>query len=101
MKTPVGSSLSDFAESRMKWIEDHYIATTENSEPMLCRECGTAIEVIGARMSIHDARFAGMCAGPGAVVVVAIPWCPKCETKPEDHGCFHEFPTVKNNPHTS
>lgn len=93
MKTPVRVSLDEFAAERKKWIEENCVT---DGDLQRCKKCNAAMEIVPAFISMHDARFE-QCTGGGVALRLAIPFCPKCETKPEDHGCFHEFPLRRNN----
>jgi hypothetical protein len=46
-------------------------------------------EIVCADVSIHDSRFE-RCTGSGIVARVIVPFCPECEDRPADSGCFHE-----------
>ncbi len=73
---------------RMKWIADHCVS---DGDFQLCKTCSSKVEIIGAYMSIHDPRFGDTCAGSGRVVRLVIPFCPHCETRPNEYGCLHEL----------
>jgi hypothetical protein len=77
----------------MQWIREH-CRTSGNSQ--LCKTCATPVELVFVFFSIHDARFTDMCAGAGAVMRLAVPFCPKCEARPEEFSCLHDYPTVTN-----
>jgi hypothetical protein len=86
MKTPSRISFEQFCWERTAWIKENCVT---DGEFQRCAKCRSHIEVVGASISLHDARFVN-CAGGGKVCIVVIPFCPKCETRPDDHGCFHE-----------
>ena len=94
MRTPIRVTLDEFAAERMDWIKQKCVT---DGALQRCKECGVVIEIVPAFISMHDARFE-TCAGPGTVMRLAIPYCPKCEDKPENYGCVHEVPTRRNNP---
>jgi hypothetical protein len=87
MQTPVRVSLLEFALKRNEWVKAHCLT---DGDRQLCVNCKTPIEIISAYISIHDARFGNHCAGPGAVIRLVVPFCPKCEAKPQERGCLHE-----------
>jgi|HubBroStandDraft_1064217.scaffolds.fasta_scaffold142217_2 hypothetical protein len=86
MKTPTHTSYEEFVLKRTEWIKAHCIT---DGERQLCVRCTTPIEIIGAYLSIHDKRF-DHCAGPGHVVRLVVPYCPRCEEQPEARGCLHD-----------
>lgn len=60
-----------------------------------CRSCGAANEHREVYVSLHASEF-GICAGPGAVLRIMLPYCPKCEREDtrtvfanEIRGCIH------------
>lgn len=54
-----------------------------------CRKCDARIEYARGEIAVHDRRFPG-CAGPGRVLDVPLPYCPKCEGPPTElRGCVH------------
>jgi hypothetical protein len=95
MKTPVRVSGEQFTTERVAWIAENCVT---DGELQRCRKCKTPVEIVAAFISIHDARFEDTCAGAGIVVRLAIPYCPKCEPRPAQSGCFHEYPARRNNP---
>jgi hypothetical protein len=52
------------------------------------------VELVGVFFSIHDARFS-QCAGAGKVLRLAVPYCPKCESRPEETSCIHDYAIIK------
>jgi hypothetical protein len=97
MQTPHKLSIKEFANQRQQWIKDHCVT---DGEYQRCRTCNTKVEIVGVYFSIHDARL-DICAGAGKVMRLAVPFCPRCESQPEDHSCLHhsclhEFPILVN-----
>jgi hypothetical protein len=86
MQTPRKISLKAFAERRDAWIAEHCVTDGEFQN---CRTCGGRVEILGAYMSLHDPRFPG-CVGRGKVLRLVVPFCPKCEPRPDESGCIHD-----------
>ena len=78
-------SIKEFADpdQRMQWIADHCVTDGEDQR---CHICNTKVEIVGVYFSIHDARF-DECGGGGKVMHLAVPFCPRCESRPEDRAC--------------
>jgi hypothetical protein len=89
MKTPQRVSLKEYADERNKFLKERCVL---DGDVVRCLKCHTAIEILGAWISYHDARLGDICAGAGTVCRVAVPFCPKCEEVPDVRGCFHEMP---------
>lgn len=54
-----------------------------------CRKCGTLIDYAVGNISVHD-KWAPVCAGPGRVLNVPLPYCRQCEGLPSEvRGCVH------------
>jgi hypothetical protein len=85
MQTPRRLSLKEFADLRTAWIAEHCYTDGEYQK---CKSCHGLMEIAAAYMSIHDPRFPG-CVGSGKVMCLAIPFCPKCEQRPQQTGCIH------------
>jgi hypothetical protein len=80
-------TLLSFLAERREWIAAHCYT---DGEYQRCVHCQCHIEIVGAYISIHEAMFEGQCAGSGRCVRLAVPYCPTCERRPQEHGCFHE-----------
>lgn len=79
-------TLSEFDKALTRHIETHYVIRDHEYH---CRECGSQIEYATGDIAVHDRRFPD-CAGPGRVLNVPLPYCPKCEGSPtEVRGCVH------------
>jgi hypothetical protein len=64
----------------------------QRGEGHFCKVCGEEIKYVRGYISLHDIRF-NSCAGWGEVANVNLPYCPKCESVPEQSGCVHVEPT--------
>lgn len=92
MQTPRKLSIKEFGDQREQWIADHCVA---DGVYRRCRNCNTKVENIGVYFSIHYARL-DICAGAGRILRLAVPFCPRCESRPEDCSCLHELPIPLN-----
>ncbi len=55
-----------------------------------CRNCGSQIGQVTCHVSIHIKEFEPTCAGPGKVVPINFPFCPKCDGDIEyATACYH------------
>jgi hypothetical protein len=84
MKTPTKMSANEFLRQLFQWRRDK----TSLDFVEVCSTCRYAIRWQDVYLSLHSPEFSG-CSGPGTVIKVAIPYCPKCETVPEETGCLH------------
>lgn len=71
---------------RMKRSNNNAYQYRESQEDYVCTECGSEIMVGKAAPSIHDGPFP--LSGSGKVENEEVPYCPKCEKKPNFHGSF-------------
>lgn len=55
-----------------------------------CKQCGSRIKQTTCYVSVHAKEFEPSHAGPGRVLKINYPYCPKCDGK-LDHAtaCFH------------
>jgi hypothetical protein len=88
MQTPRRISLTEFGAERQRWI-DSYCVT--DGEFQRCRLCTGLVEILGVYFSIHNADF-DECTGAGKVVRLAVPFCPRCEPRPDECSCLHVHP---------
>jgi hypothetical protein len=79
--------MEEFFDARLKFVQ----SCATQGEYVLCPKCSQPLEFVSAWLSIHDARFPE-CAGWGKVCRAVIPYCPRCEEKPDDRGCLHASP---------
>ena len=85
MHTPHHVSAESFAAE-----EALFLATACLEYPdkvMNCVQCHTRIKWEMAFISTHC--LSELCIGTGAITPVDIPYCPQCEEKPYERGCFH------------
>jgi hypothetical protein len=55
-----------------------------------CRKCGSRIDYITGRISVHDGLFPDCARPSGRVLDVPLPFCPQCEGPPSEvSGCVH------------
>lgn len=55
-----------------------------------CRKCRSQILQTTCHVSIHLKEFEPSCAGPGKVVKINYPYCPKCDGKIDyARACYH------------
>lgn len=64
---------------------EHY---TRVNSGYKCNACGEGIRSVTTYITLHLQVFS-TCAGPGQVVKVDLPYCPKCEPTPDTFGCVH------------
>src|SRR5262245_55035828 len=99
MKTPSLVTFNELCELVVSWMVSHADIEETNVDLLdgrgllvrgrfKCTKCQTAILRCSVYYSLHASDFPG-CAGPGHVIVVPIPYCPQCETRPEENGCIH------------
>ena len=55
-----------------------------------CKVCGSQILQTDCHVSIHLKIFEPTCAGPGKVITINYPYCPKCDGEIDYvQACFH------------
>lgn len=55
-----------------------------------CKDCGSKIQQTTCYVSIHLKIFEPACAGPGRVVNLNYPYCPKCDGEIDfAQACYH------------
>jgi hypothetical protein len=87
MKTPEQVSMAEVVDAVRQFREKCVL----KDDDLHCGTCGTAIAEKMAYLSIHSSDvFHELCTGVGRVLRVMIPYCPKCESEPEERGCIHE-----------
>src|SRR6516225_3071000 len=94
MQTPRKISIGDFLVMRSKWLEEHCVSddvVDGRSVPLRCKTCGEPPKTVCAYVSVHDPQFGDECVGSGKVLRPRIPYCPRCEVRPEESGCFHDL----------
>jgi hypothetical protein len=64
----------------------------QTNDGFKCMDCGSDILVASVAHSIHDGPFP--LSGSGKCEYEQVPYCPKCEKKPDFHGSFI---TIKRN----
>jgi hypothetical protein len=91
MRAPKRITQWQFGRIVFEWLKAHTreIVQGDNDYRYECLNCGSRIMSHTVFFSIHDAAFHDLCAGPGDVVRLGIPYCPKCEPKPDESGCIH------------
>lgn len=85
MKTPVRISPKEYAKLLVNYMTTKLVI--RGGIP-LCKACQIPIKNAHPYVSIHIAEMSG-CAGPGTVERPPVPYCPKCDAVPDDHGCLH------------
>lgn len=84
MNTPVRISADEFVREYVKAHAGQIV----KDRNIRCRECETVIERVPVTLSIHHEEIFS-CTGPGTVLTIVIPFCPKCEQRPDGSGCLH------------
>ncbi|MDZ4341195.1 MAG: hypothetical protein U1E51_02010 [Candidatus Binatia bacterium] len=87
MTTPSKITLEQAKEEMRQYIQEQTYRDTDNR--MRHHGCGEALQLVATYLSIHNSAWSPECTGAGRVQAVPIPDCPKCEPKPEAHGCIH------------
>lgn len=87
MEAPqVGRSPEELSAA-IEEIFEKYDATETG---LACRTCKGKINFAACAVSVHETAPGGICAGFGNVIRFPLPYCPKCEGKPERTAtCVH------------
>jgi hypothetical protein len=86
MRTPHCISASEYADALKHFLDDFCLP---NGNALHCRKCGASIRHIRATLTIHNSTCGGCdTLGPSSWNTV-VPYCPKCEAKPDRRGCLH------------
>jgi len=85
MHTPHHVSVEAFAADEALFLATACLEYPDKN--MNCAGCGTRIKWEHAFISVH--RLTENCVGTGKITPVDIPYCPQCEERPYELGCFH------------
>jgi hypothetical protein len=87
MKTPRRMTLAEFREAIRQFLSLHRISCDRR---LACSECDSPIEYLGTLLSIHDIEFTDACVTlDDQTSHFSVPYCPRCEIKPNEQGCVH------------
>jgi hypothetical protein len=91
VRTPHRITAAEFSDSLKRFLDTCCVLCGES---LCCTTCGTPILHVRAALSIHNSA-AGDCGGQDERVwTTVVPYCPRCEEKPERRGCLHFTPGV-------
>ena len=89
MNTPRNMTLTEYRQA----MEQFNQTLQEDPDGLRHVPCGTMIRTKTVYVSVHNSPFPDSpCAGSGQCVVVEIPYCPVCESEPDERGCLHSLP---------
>jgi len=63
--------------------KDNDVIYKSTSEGFVCNKCGSEIKATEVHRTVYDSRFTTELAGSGRVRTEQVPYCPKCEKRPE------------------
>lgn len=89
MNTPKkGMGIEEFTDAYKKEFDKLYEKNPKTGEAN-CKKCGTVVLVATMYVSVHAKDFSE-CTGFGECEPLPLPYCPKCEGKPEEiFTCVH------------
>jgi hypothetical protein len=80
-------TLAEFREAIRQFLN---LRCIQCDRKLVCSECDAPIEYFGTLLSIHDVEFTDACITlEHQAWHFAVPYCPRCEVKPNAHGCVH------------
>jgi hypothetical protein len=82
MKTPERLTMAGLIVELTRQVGNYGLAD------LRCPTCDDTISFASTTLSIHSAEFP-TCAGQGRVWPFSVPYCARCEPKPEPFGCIH------------
>jgi hypothetical protein len=87
MRTPQRMTLAEFREAIRQFLN---VRCLQCDKTLVCTRCEAPIAYLQALLSIHDDAFADACVSlQDEEWHFAVPYCPRCELKPDAHGCVH------------
>lgn len=87
MQTPHRMTLAEFRESIRQFLNLHCV---QCDRKLVCSECDAPIEYFATLLSIHDMEFTDACVTlDDQTWHFAVPYCPRCEVRPNAQGCVH------------
>jgi len=76
--------MAEFREAIRQFLSLHCV---QCDRVLICSECDAPITYVRALLLIHDAD---QCVTSGDQVWhFPVPYCPRCESKPDANGCVH------------
>lgn len=86
MRTPRPISASEFSDSLKHFLDACCVL---RGSTLCCAICGASILHVRATLSIHTLAYGGCEVLEQGVWNTMIPYCPRCEEKPEQRGCLY------------
>ena len=89
MQTPAKlkiDSLEELAGQVQHHFQERFIRLGEG---FVCKECDVQILFVKAHIDVHVRAADQSCKGPGMTGAAQIPYCPRCEERPNEIGCIH------------
>jgi hypothetical protein len=87
MRTPSGSTWAQFSQSLHEFLDHQCFLLAKR---LCCSKCGSSIVHSRVALSIHDSAFhSASTAFDKGAWIMTLPYCPRCEEKPEQRGCVH------------
>ena len=87
MQTPHRVTLAEFREAIRQFLS---LRCVQCDRMLRCSDCQAPIEYYRALLFIHDEAFSGSCVAlQDQQWHFAVPYCPRCELKPDARGCVH------------
>ncbi len=88
MKTPHFISYKEWRSRVTKFFSRNAFLVSEEDK-YYCAHCNSLLRGLHTYISEHDSMWS-TCAGSGQVRRILVPYCPNCESEPEEHGCLHD-----------
>jgi hypothetical protein len=87
MLTPYRMTLAEFREAIRQFLN---LRCVQCDRRLVCSECDAPIEYFGTLLSIHDLAVTDACVSlHDQAWHFAVPYCSRCEVKPNARGCVH------------
>jgi hypothetical protein len=87
MQTPHRMTLAEFREAMKQFLS---VCCLQRDRTLVCPECESRIAYRRTSVSIHDSSFGDRCVSSNWWTwSLCLPYCPRCEERPDAHGCLH------------
>jgi len=86
VRTPYRIPASEFSDSLKHFLDACCVL---HGNTLCCTTCGTPILHVRTALSIHSWAHGGCKEQKQRVWNIAIPYCPRCEDKPQERGCLY------------